>query len=200
MMNYFNKTTLQEMRALSFEDLRQMSADYTAATKKRVMWSPVIDNYLSEATFSDVARADQIADVPYIIGFTSNDMNDMTKPVTDFCLLRSEQGMPAYAYLFSRQLPGDSSGAFHSADLWYIFHSFRHSWRPFTTGDEELSLKMVDYWTNFAKYGDPNGKEGGLWTPCTPDSPKFMIFDADEEKALLTVTDEPKYMGGTFPR
>ncbi len=201
MMIYFNKTTLAEMRALSFDELRQMSADYTAATKKRVMWSPVIDNYLSTGTFSDVARAGQIADVPYMIGFTANDMNDMTKPVTDFCLLRSEQGdKPAYAYLFARQLPGDTSGAFHSSDLWYVFHAFRHSWRPFTAGDEELSLRMVDFWTNFAKYGDPNGKESDLWTPCTPDAPRFMILDANEEKALLVMTDKPEYKGGTFPR
>jgi para-nitrobenzyl esterase len=47
MMDYFGKTTLEEMRALSFEELRQMSADYTTATGGRVMWSPVIDNYLS---------------------------------------------------------------------------------------------------------------------------------------------------------
>jgi len=136
-----------------------------------------------------------------MIGFTSNDLSDMTKPVTDFCMLRSEQSdKPAYAYLFTRQLPGDSSGAFHSSDLWYVFHAFRHSWRPFTEGDKELSLKMVDFWTNFAKYGDPNGKENDLWTPCTPDSPRFMVFDANEEKALLVVTDSPKYLGGTYPR
>ncbi|HOU02492.1 MAG: carboxylesterase family protein [Bacteroidales bacterium] len=201
MMDYFNKTTLAEMRALTFEELRQMSADYTAATKKRVMWSPIIDNYFSTGTFSDVARAGQLADIPYMIGFTSNDLSDMTKPVTDFCMLRSEQSdKPAYAYLFTRQLPGDSSGAFHSSDLWYVFHAFRHSWRPFTEGDKELSLKMVDFWTNFAKYGDPNGKENDLWTPCTPDSPRFMVFDANEEKALLVVTDSPKYLGGTYPR
>ena len=201
MMDYFNKTTLEEMRSLTFEDLRQMSTDYTAATKKRVMWSPVIDNYLLTGTFSDVARAGQIADIPYIFGFTANDMNDMTKPVSDFCILRSEQGdKPAYAYMFARQLPGDSSGAFHSSDLWYVFHAFRHSWRPFTAGDEELSLKMVDFWTNFAKYGDPNGKQGGIWTPCTADVPKFMVLDADETKAILTMTDKPGYKGGTFPR
>jgi para-nitrobenzyl esterase len=201
MMDYFEKATLEEMRALSFEDLRQMSADYSAATKKRVMWSPVIDNYLLTGTFSDVARAGEIADITYMFGFTANDMNDMTKAVGDFCTLRAEQSSkPAYAYLFARQLPGDSSGAFHSADLWYVFHSFRHSWRPFTAGDEELSLKIVDYWTNFARYGDPNGKDGGAWTPYTPEVPEFMVFDADEEKAICTMTDTPGYKGNSFRR
>jgi para-nitrobenzyl esterase len=130
-----------------------------------------------------------------MIGFTANDMNDATKAVADFCALRAEQGKPAYAYLFTRQLPGDENGAWHSSDLWYVFHSFRHSWRPFTKGDEELSLKMVDYYTNFAKYGNPNGKAAGDWTPYTADSPKFMILDADAEKAICAMSDSPKFLG-----
>lgn len=201
MMDFFNKSTLEEMRALPFDTLLKMSADYTAATAKRVMWGPVIDNYFTTGTFSTVARAGGIADIPYMIGFTANDMVDMTKPVADFCALRSEQSdKPAYAYLFSRPLPGDESGAFHSADLWYVFHSFRHSWRPFTAGDEELSKGIVDYWTNFAKYGNPNGSSEGIWTPYTPDKPEFMVFDADEEKAIFTMTDKPEFRGGGFPR
>ena len=198
MMDHFEKTTLEEMRALSFEDLRQMSADYTAETKRRAMWSPVIDGYMTTDSFSNSALAGEIADIPYMIGFTANDMSDMVKDVADFCALRAEKSTkPAYAYLFSRQLPGDDNGAWHSADLWYVFHAFRHSWRPFTPGDEALSLKIVDFYTNFAKSGDPNGMAGGLWTPYSPENPEFMIFDADEEKAICTMTDSPKFLGGS---
>jgi para-nitrobenzyl esterase len=195
MMDHFEKTTLEAMRALSFAELRQMSTDYTAATNKRVGWSPVIDGYFSTGTFSTTARAGEIADIPYMIGFTANDMNDMVKPVADFCALRAEQGKDAYAYLFSRALPGDDNGAWHSSDLWYVFHALRHSWRPFTEGDEELSLKIVDYWTNFAKYVNPNGETDGLWTPYTAAKPEFMIFDANEEDAILTMTNTPVFKG-----
>jgi para-nitrobenzyl esterase len=201
MMDYFEKATLDEMRALSFEELLKMSGDYTAATGKRVMWGPVIDGYLLTGTFSSVARAGEIADIPYMIGFTANDMIDMTKAVGDFCALRAEKSnKPAYAYLFARPLPGDESGAFHSADLWYVFHSLRHSWRPFTEGDEELSNKIVDYWTNFAKYGDPNGNEGGFWTPYSAEKPEFMVFNVVGDKADCTMTMKPEYKGGGFPR
>jgi para-nitrobenzyl esterase len=201
MMDYFEKTTLDEMRALSFEELKQMSADYTAATKNRVMWSPVVDGYLLTGTFNDVARTGEIADIPYMFGFTANDMNDMTKAVGDFCALRAEQSSkPAYAYLFARQLPGDSSGAFHSADLWYVFHSFSHSWRPFAAGDEALSNKIVDYWTNFARFGNPNGKEEGLWTPYSAGLPEFMVFDVDGDEADCAMTDTPEYKGNSFRR
>jgi para-nitrobenzyl esterase len=196
MMDHFEKTTLEEMRALSFEDLRQMSADYTAATGKRVMWSPVIDNYLLTGTFSNVALDGQIADIPYMIGFTANDMNDMTKPVGDFCALRAEKSSkPAYAYLFARQLPGDENGAFHSADLWYVFHAFRHSWRPFTEGDHALSMQIVSFWTNFAKYGNPNGSDAELWTPYTVQQPGFMILDAEADKAKCYMSATPEFKG-----
>ena len=99
--------------------------------RNKCFWAPVVDNYLSNGSFSDEATAGKIADIPYIFGYTANDLFDMTKAIKDFCALRSEKSnKPAYAYLFARQLPGDSSGAFHSSDLWYVFHSFSHSNGP----------------------------------------------------------------------
>jgi len=196
MMDYFKKTTLEEMRALSFEELLKLSKEYTDTTKKRVMWSPVIDNYLSTGTFSKVALANEIADIPYMFGLTANDMNDATKAVADFCALRAEKSSkPAYAYLFARPLPGDDNGAWHSSDLWYVFNSFSHSWRPFTAGDKELSLKMVDYYTNFAKFGNPNGKEAGVWTPYSAKTPEFMIFNVEGDKASCTMSAKPEFKG-----
>jgi para-nitrobenzyl esterase len=201
LMDYFKKTTLKEMRALSFEELLKMSDDYAAATKKRMFWSPVIDNYVSEGTFNEEARVSKIADIPYIFGYTANDLFDMTKAVEDFCALRAEKSSkPAYAYLFARQLPGDSSGAFHSSDLWYVFHSFRHSWRPFTAGDQALSKQMVDYWTNFAKFGNPNGTEKDTWISYSLKVPKLMKFNVNGDKAACTMTDSPEYKGNTFSR
>jgi para-nitrobenzyl esterase len=198
MLDFFKKTTLEEMRALSFDELTKMTKLYSDTTKKRIMFGPIIDNYLLKGTFTDVASKHEIADIPYMFGFCSNDLFDMTKAVEDFCSLRAEHGKPAYAYLFSRPLPGDSAGAFHSADLWYVFHSFSHSWRPFNKGDEELSEKIVDYWVNFTKYGNPNGNEEGLWTPYSDTLPKFMLFDVDGEKASCTMTDKPEFKGNSF--
>ena len=195
-MDYFGKTTLEQMRTLTFDELTQMTGEYATATGRRLSFSPVVENYFLTGSFSDMARAGEIPNIPYMFGFTANDMSNATKPIQDFCALREQKGgKPAYAYLFSRQLPGDASGAFHSADLWYVFHSLRHSWRPFTAGDEKLSLKIVDYWTNFAKFGNPNGQGAGDWTPYSSTSPKFMVFDADETKAILTMTDTPTFLG-----
>jgi para-nitrobenzyl esterase len=199
MMDYFKKTSLKEMRALSFDTLTEMSKEYAEKTQKRLFWAPVVDGYLLEGTFSDEAIAGKIADIPYMFGYTANDLFDMQKPIQDFCALRAEKSSkPAYAYFFARPLPGDSSGAFHSSDLWYIFHSFSHSWRPFTAGDNDLSNKMVAYWTNFAKFGDPNGAEKGAWTPCSAKLPGFMELNVNGDSASCTITDSLLFKGSPF--
>lgn len=196
LMEFFNVTSLEDMRKLSFDSLTKMTKIYGDTTKKRMFFAPVIDNYFLKGTFTTQARKNEIPDIPYMIGFTSNDLMDMTTPVKDFCALRAEKSQkPVYAYLFSRSLPGDSTGSFHSADLWYIFHSLRHSWRPFSKGDEALSLKMVDYWTNFAKYGNPNGEGKETWSAYTTQSPKFLILDVDGDNASLNMTDKPEFKG-----
>ncbi|HVO74668.1 MAG TPA: carboxylesterase family protein [Ignavibacteriaceae bacterium] len=200
MMDYFKKTTLDEMRALSFDELLKMAKDYSDVSKQRIFWGPVIDGYLLKETFSDAVTHGKITDISYMFGYTANDIFDMTKAIKDFCALRAEKSSkPAYAYLFARQLPGDSSGAFHSSDLWYVFHSYSHSWRPFTEGDKALSNQMVTYYTNFAKFGNPNGTDKGVWTPYTAKAPDFMVFDVKGDKASCTMTDKPEYKGSSFP-
>jgi para-nitrobenzyl esterase len=197
MMDRAGKTTLEQMRALTFEELTEMAS----GNGGRMFYSPIVDNYFLTGSFSDMARANEIPDIPYMFGGTANDMGDMTGAIKDFCALRNEQSSePVYAYMFSRQLPGKDGSAFHSSDLWYVFHTFRHSWRPFTKGDEELSLQMVDFWTNFAKYGNPNGKKDGVWTAYTKDKPEFMNLDADENEAILSMTPNPKFLGGASLR
>jgi para-nitrobenzyl esterase len=201
LMDFFGKETLSDMRQLSFDELIEMSQKYADSTKTRVGWSPVIDGYFLNDTFSNEALAGNIPDIPYMFGFTSNDLSDMTQPVNDFAALRAEQSnKPTYTYLFQRQLPGDESGAFHSADLWYVFNSFKHSWRPFTAGDKALANQIVDYWTNFAKYGDPNGENGGAWKPYTKESPEFMLLDANENEAVLNMSANPEFKGNKLWR
>lgn len=90
-------------------------------------------------------------------------------------------GDKVYAYQFARPLPTEDGtrqleGAFHSADLWYVFGSMRHSNRPWTKGDVSISETMLTAWTNFAKTGNP----GLGWEPYTKENPQYMIFKLDE--------------------
>jgi len=44
----------------------------------------------------------------------------------------------------------------HSAEIPYLFDFDKLTDVRFTDDEQELADKLIFYWTNFAKYGDPN--------------------------------------------
>jgi para-nitrobenzyl esterase len=86
-----------------------------------------------------------------------------------------------FGYRFGPEIPGDDAGAFHSSDLWFEFETLAKCWRPFKGKHYDLARQMCNYWTNFAKTGDPNGLDVDdtpmpKWTPYTLKSPRVMEF------------------------
>ena len=82
-------------------------------------------------------------------------------------------------------MPGwDRPGTFHSSDLWFWFETLAKCWRPFTGRHYDLARQMCDYFCNFIRTGDPNGKDlCGLplpkWNPWTEEKPCTMMFLKD---------------------
>ena len=66
--------------------------------------------------------------------------------------------------------------AFHSDDIEYVFGTLATRpgavWRP---EDWKLSDQMMDYWTNFAKKGDPNGPGLPEWPKYGPGDPVLHL-------------------------
>lgn len=184
-MEFGGYASLAEMRAAPTDSIFNLTNRFSRATRQRPTTSPIIDGYVSEMNFSDCVKAGKVADIPYMMGFTMDDMGMLASGVDKFCLLREEQGKPAYAYQFARALPGDDAGAFHSSELWYIFHTIDRCWRPMVEADKVLSVQMVNAWTNFAKNGNPNGEGVEKWDPFTADNQKYMVFKLDEEETGL---------------
>ena len=201
-MDWAGFDNLQKMRKASTEMLYTAGNFYNAVNKTYapVTGSPIVEGYVCTKSFDDAALSGTLADVPYMIGYTLNDMGDMAGGIAAFCANREKLGAKAYAYEFARPLPDDGShpevtarlkGAFHSSDLWYVFKSLQHCWRPWTKGDWDLSEKMLTAWTNFAKYSDPNGPQPGEWTPCTEANPSFMLFKLDGNDAEASEMGAP---------
>lgn len=83
----------------------------------------------------------------------------------------------SYLYYFSKVPPGRNSdryGAFHSAEISYLFNTLDAVGRPWTNEDRLLADKMISYWVNFANNGNPNGD----------DLPQWPEYDTNERKVL----------------
>jgi len=88
----------------------------------------------------------------------------------------------AYYYYFDQHpdYPKDSPrfgfGSPHGQDVAYVFEHLDTSNPQTTKTDQEISDAMGTYWTNFAKYGDPNGKGVAQWPAFSDDNPVVMYF------------------------
>ena len=196
--------SVEQLRAASVQELKgglwkyilkkldELNGDYS---KMKLPMAPVIDGYLLDKGYYDVMDSGELHNIPYMIGSTSEDIlvteenrkngtrGILYDGILQFSMKEEEvHHNPAYVYYFRHPLPGDEAGAFHSSELWYMFGTLSRCWRPLTEGDWALSERMVRFWTDFMKYGDPNGagkldEATDTWEPCTRENPYVKVFD-----------------------
>jgi para-nitrobenzyl esterase len=85
------------------------------------------------------------------------------------------QGQPAYLYYFTYVGRGQFAalGAFHSEELMFLGNTYWKSWIR-NARDERLADVMSDYWTQFAKTGNPNRGDQSKWPPYLSESALCM--------------------------
>lgn len=185
--------SLAELREIPADRLLEISNEligYACSLDKGLGYEPVIDNYLLVGDSEHNLKVGKFLDIPIILGSTANDIctpEDKTIPMEEsllhngcinWCKHQIELGYtPSYVYYFNHRLPGDASGVFHSSELWYMFGTLDRCWRPFTDKDRHLSEKMLDYWCNFIKTGDPNGEGLEEWATWDIENRSVMLFE-----------------------
>lgn len=77
-----------------------------------------------------------------------------------------------------------SEGAYHSAEIEFVFEALPSKKLPWRTMDEKLSQLISTYWTNFAKTGDPNRPGLPKWPAYEPTLFEVMhlSFDSYSQK------------------
>ncbi|MBQ3137172.1 MAG: carboxylesterase family protein [Clostridia bacterium] len=166
----FWKEVMKNTGAKNLEEFRNVPPEILFREWKKAKGSamsavPVKDGIL-------IKDKPEIKSIPYMVGSTSHDM----APAVLYSLTkRWAKKNGAYMWHFSRMLPGDDKGAWHSSDLWYWFGTLKNCWRPMEKKDFFLSDGMTSYLCNFVKNGNPNGEGLPLWEKCT-DSKTVMSF------------------------
>lgn len=187
-------TDLTGLYAMSAEDICALGKSIPGAMSFR----PCIDGYVLTEDPGAVFADGRAHDMSLMFGSVNGDASLFSGaaeekdersegPMAALAKSRVKLGKPgAYVYHFNPFIPGDDNpGAFHSADLWYIFGTLMRSDRPFTGKDYDLSLKMTDWWTNFARTGNP----GNGFEAYTSDNP--AIFEINENPAMVKLSDRP---------
>ncbi len=96
----------------------------------------------------------------------------------------SRAGNTAYQFQFSRVAPGkESVGAAHGSELPYVFGTLAaagsgRGQSAYDGTDTAVSGQMQQYWTNFAKTGDPNGSSLPRWPKFDPAARAYMDLTA----------------------
>ncbi|MFH1197799.1 MAG: carboxylesterase family protein [bacterium] len=97
--------------------------------------------------------------------------------------LQSRMGKSkAFYYYFDQhpEYPEDSPrygyGSPHGQDVSYVFKHLNTSDPQISKTDFDISEAMATYWTNFAKYGDPNGERIPSWPAFSDENPVVMYF------------------------
>ena len=93
-------------------------------------------------------------------------------------LMQDKQKLSAYVYRFTRIVPATGEykkfKAFHTGEVPYAYNNLSFVNRPWEEADHQLANMMSDYWVNFIKTGNPNGK--GL--------PNWPLFNEKERQTL----------------
>ncbi len=100
----------------------------------------------------------------------------------------SSNQQPVWRYFYTKTFENDPSeavyGAFHTAELFFLFGDFNDGQQPggglvYTPSPADLtfSQSLMGYWTRFATAGNPNGGGAVAWPPYDPSTDSILQLD-----------------------
>ncbi|XP_059161847.1 acetylcholinesterase-like [Physella acuta] len=86
--------------------------------------------------------------------------------VADIAKTVAKAGQDVYLYRFSHRITSNPwpewMGVLHGDEIYFVFGVPLNKDKKFTEDEKKLSRKIMTFWTNFAKTGNPNRKPGEL--------------------------------------
>lgn len=161
--NEMTTLTVPAMVPKTMEDYRKrIETQYGAAVKE-------LDEIYPVKSEADIAAA-------YLGGL--RDVT-FTLPMRTWARMTATGRSKAYLYFFSHVPPNPNSkylGAYHAGEIVYVFNNLTRQNSLLQEADFKLAEMMSDYWVNFAKTGDPNGKGLPKWAPYDRETEAYLDF------------------------
>ena len=89
----------------------------------------------------------------------------------------TKSGNKVYQYLFSKQrVNSENILSYHGAEIPYVFGT-HDAYLPTTNNDLKLTDSMMNYWTQFAKKGNPNSDNTDVYWDEFGDDENYIILD-----------------------
>ena len=89
----------------------------------------------------------------------------------------TKSGNKVYQYLFSKQrIKSENILSYHGAEIPYVF-STHDAYLPTTNNDLKLTDSIMNYWTQFAKKGNPNSDNTDVYWDEFGDEENYIILD-----------------------
>ena len=80
-------------------------------------------------------------------------------------------------------------GAYHGAEIPYVFSSLDSQQRDWTVVDREIAGLLSSYWVNFARSGDPNGESLPMWTDARRQPGSVLAINDRPQMREVSVSD-----------
>ncbi len=156
-ISYAGVKSIEELKAV---DEKTLYYSWQRACKESKLSMPFTFPVYDEKILSKESfKLSTLPDMPYIIGSTCTDMIPIVLEKLDKKwgkYIEEHNKKPCYFYNFNRFLPGDDMGAWHAADLLYVFSTLDFNWRNFEEIDYKISEQLSDAICAFATNQDPN--------------------------------------------
>lgn len=116
-----------------------------------------------------------------------------TCPVVEFAHKYAETGNNVYMYYFTQRSSVTKwpkwSGALHGDEIHFIFGQPLNKTYQYKDSEVKLSKRMMTYWANFAKTGNPSLSADNTWTPeywplHTPLKRETLLLNAAKSEVL----------------
>lgn len=98
--------------------------------------------------------------------------------------------VPVYTYEFADKhspLAAPGLGAAHAMELPYLFLLPGGVALPMSPTQQKLSNQMIDYWTAFARTGNPNGPDRPQWSPTGTQAVKGLSLAPTDQGGIRPV-------------